>query len=587
MPKLSENFIEELRFRNPITEVVSSYVQLKRAGRLMKGLCPFHSEKTPSFVVYEESNSYYCFGCGAGGDVITFVRAIDNLDYMDAVRMLAQRCGMQVPEDGADKETARLRERILAINRETARFYYSCLGSPEGSAARRYVAGRKLSAETVRHFGIGYAPDDFNSLVSHLSSKGFTEKEMLEAGMKPTKRGSPYDQFRGRLIFPIIDVRGNVIAFGGRKLSEDKPGPKYLNSSDTPVFKKSHGVFALNFAKDVKNGTLILCEGYMDVIAMHQAGFCNAVATLGTAFTDEQARLLSRYAEEIILAFDADGPGQKAISRGIEILKKLDVRIRVLSIPGSKDPDEYIRENGADRFKALLDGASTQTDFRLNAIKNRHDLQTSEGKVEYIRECTLLLAEMSNAAEREVYASKAAEEAGVSRAALLTEAENARKKLGSARKKKEAARSASVLSGFGDTVNPEKKLNLRAANAEEALIAALVATPELAEEAAEYMPPEEFVTSFDRRLYEAVIDGIKTYGHFDIGMLGGDFSPAEIGKIQGFTLQNGRRAAGIDEIREYADIIREQKRRAGMPSVSEMDDEDFGKLIEEIARKKK
>lgn len=587
MARLSEQFLEELRFRNPITDVIGSYVTLKRAGRLQKGLCPFHSEKTPSFVVYEDSNSYYCFGCGAGGDAITFIRTIDNLDYMDAVRFLAARCGMTVPEENVDKETSRVRERTLAINRETARFYYSALGSPEGKIAREYLAKRKLTPETVKHFGLGYAPDDFDSLVKHLKSKGFTEKEMLEAGMKPTKRGNPFDQFRGRLMFPIIDVRGNVIAFGGRKLSEEANGPKYLNSSDTPVFKKSHGVFALNLAKNDKSDSLILCEGYMDVIAMHQAGFTNAVAALGTAFTEEQARLLSRYAGEIILAFDADGAGQKAIARGINLLRQLDVKIRILSIPDAKDPDEYIKTYGADRFRALLSGASTQTDFRLDGIKNKYDLFSSEGRVEYIKECTAILAEIQSTAEREVYAEKVSKEANVSKASLLTEAENLRKRRNYADRKKTVDRSMTALSGFNDTVNPEKKLNLRAANAEEALIAALIATPELMEETVERISPDDFVTAFNSRLYSTIVSCIREYGHFDLGMLGGEFTPAETGKIQSFIISNGRRAASSEEIFEYADIIKQQKDKKQSSDVKNMDEDDFSKLIQQIARNKK
>lgn len=587
MARLSEQFLEELRFRNPITDVIGSYVALKRAGRLQKGLCPFHSEKTPSFVVYEDSNSYYCFGCGAGGDAITFIRTIDNLDYMDAVRMLAARCGMTVPEENVDKETSRLRERTLAINRETARFYYSALGLPEGKIAREYLLKRKLTPETVKHFGLGYAPEGFG-LINHLRDKGFTEKEMIAAGMKASQRTNrAYDQFHGRLIFPIIDVRGNVIAFGGRKLSEEANGPKYLNSSDTPVFKKSHGVFALNLAKNDKSDSLILCEGYMDVIAMHQAGFTNAVAALGTAFTEEQARLLSRYAGEIILAFDADGAGQKALERGINLLRQLDVKIRVLSIPDAKDPDEYIKTHGADRFRALLSGASTQLDFRLDSIKNKYDLYSSEGRVEYIKESTALLAEIQSTAEREVYAEKVSKEANVSKAALLTEAENLRKRRSYADRKKTVDRSMSALSGFNDTVNPEKKLNLRAANAEEALIAALIATPELLDETVERIPPEGFVTAFNKRLYSTVIDCIREYGHFDLGMLGGDFTPAETGKIQSFIISNGRRAASAEEIFEYADIINGQKKKTARDQVADMGEDDFSKLIQQIAKNKK
>ena len=588
MPRLSETFLEELRARNSITDVVSSYVELKRAGRLYKGLCPFHSEKTASFCVYEDTQSYYCFGCHAGGDVITFIRTIDNLDYMDAVRQLAQRAGMQMPVDGGDKKQERVRERTLAINRETARFYYQALGSDEGKAAREYIVKRRLTPETVRHFGLGYAPNDF-SLLDHLRDKGFTKEELIASGMKVSKNGYPYDQFHGRLIFPIIDVTGNVIAFGGRKLSDSDNGPKYLNSSDTPVFKKTKGVFALNLAKEAlkTDKRIIICEGYMDVIAMHQAGFTNAVAALGTSFTADQARLLSRYADEIILAFDADAAGQTAIARGISLLRELDVKIRVLSIPGAKDPDEYIKEHGAEGFKALLEGASTETDFKLSGIKNKYDLYSSEGRIGYIKECTALIASIENAPEREIYAQKVADISGVSRASVLTEAENIRKRQSRTEKKKAFSRTMTALAGFNDTVNPEKKLDLKAANAEEALIAALIATPELCDSIKEYISPDEFVTAFDRRLYEAVTQSISEYGHFDIGMLGGDFTPQETGKIQGFIMQNGRRAASLEELCEYADIIRRQKNKKSVQSVGEMSDDDFNELIKKIGQNKR
>ena len=586
MPRLSEQFLEELRFRNPITDVVSSYVPLKRAGSNLKGLCPFHSEKSPSFTVYEKNNSYYCFGCGAGGDVITFIRTIDNLDYMDAVRFLAQRAGLPMPEDENDRKNQRVREKTLEINREIARFYYQSLGTDAGRIARDYIVKRRLTPETVRHFGLGYAPDDF-SLLNHLRDKGFSKDELIAAGMKVSKNGNPYDQFHGRLVFPIIDVRGNVIGFGGRRLSDEANGPKYLNSNDTPVYKKTNGVYALNFAKDAKQGSLILCEGYMDVISLHQAGFTNAVASCGTAFTEEQARLLSRYAGEIVLSFDADGPGQKAIARGIEILKQLDVKIRVLRIPGSKDPDEFIKANGADAFRALLNGATGDTDFRLENIRAKYDLTTSDGRVGYIKETTSLLAGIPSVAEREVYAEKVSAAAGITKAALLTETDNLRKRMSYADKKKTVDRTMKALSGFDDALNPEKKRYLRAASAEETLLAALLATPELNDDILDYLPPDEFVTAFDRKLYEAISSLITEYGHFDLGMLGEGFTPAEIGRIQSFMLQNARRAATSDEMHKIADVIREEKHKPTVDTVAAMNDDDFNKLIADIGKNKK
>ena len=308
---LSESFISELKARNDIEEVISSYVNVKRRGRNLVGLCPFHSEKTPSFTVYPDSQSFYCFGCGAGGDVVTFVKKIENLDYIEAVKSLAQRAGLAMPEDGYDDSYAKLKTRVLEINRETARFYHQCLISPVGKKALEYLRGRGLSDNTIRRFGLGFAPESWDAVIKHLRGKGFTFDEMAAAAVAvKSARGSYYDQFRGRVIFPIIDIRGNVIAFGGRLM--DGQGPKYLNSPDTPVFKKSRNLFALNYAKSSKESALILAEGYMDVVALHQAGFTNAVATLGTALTAEQARMISQYAAEVVIAYDSDGAGQKA-----------------------------------------------------------------------------------------------------------------------------------------------------------------------------------------------------------------------------------------------------------------------------------
>ena len=324
------SYIQELVARNDIYDTISRYVSLQRAGRLYKGLCPFHSERSPSFMVYPETQSYYCFGCGAGGDVIKFTMEMNSLSYIEAVRYLAQRCGMPMPDE--DDGQAKLKFRILQMNKLAARFFYDTLNSDAGRNARKYLRDRQLSDKTIVNFGLGYAPAEWQGLTNYLRSKGFTDEEMTRGYLAArNKNGNLYDIFRDRVMFPIIDLRGNVIAFGGRRMG-DEGGPKYLNSGDTPVFKKSNGLFALNLAKKSGKDTFILAEGYMDVIAMHQAGFDNAVATLGTALTSQQAKLIGDYAKKVIISYDSDEAGQKATRRAMEIFEKEEVTVQVLQM---------------------------------------------------------------------------------------------------------------------------------------------------------------------------------------------------------------------------------------------------------------
>ena len=392
--RLLDDFIEELRQRNDIESVVSSYVTLKRRGSNLVGLCPFHNEKSPSFTVYTSSNSYYCFGCGAGGDPITFIRSIENLDYIDAVKFLADRCGMRMPESGYDDTMQKLRLKIYEINRAAARFFYKRLKTPEGKIGLDYLKSRQLSASTIKSFGLGYAPDSWDALHNHLRNLGYTDDLIFQADLISKRKNSSgyYDRFRNRVMFPIIDLRGNVIAFGGRRLTDDKTVAKYINSSDTPVYKKSTVLYALNYAKNSKRKGLILAEGYMDVIALHQAGFDNAVAACGTAFTQEQARLLSRYTDEIIVTLDADEAGQKATNRTIEILKSTGMNIRVLRVDGAKDPDEFIKKYGPERFQGLLDGANNDIEYKLSAVKAKFDLTTDDGRLSALKQISLVLA---------------------------------------------------------------------------------------------------------------------------------------------------------------------------------------------------
>ena len=421
----SELFLQELAERNDIVDVVGGYVQLtKRSGSNLFGLCPFHSEKTPSFSVAPDKQIYHCFGCGKGGSVIGFIMEIENLSFPDAVAFLARRAGMALPEQ-EDDPNAKKRERMLSLNREAARFFYEELKAPGGGRAREYLQRRQLSGRTATNFGLGFAPDQWRSLTDAMKAKGFTEQELFDAGLVRNRNGNIYDTFRDRLMFPVIDVRGNVIGFSGRILGDGEP--KYMNSPETLVFSKSHNLFGLNLAKKSKMGYIILVEGNVDVASLHQAGFDCAVASLGTSLTPEQARLLSRYTNEIVIAYDGDNAGQKAAQRAIGLLEKLDMRVRVLRMEGAKDPDEYIKTFGADAFRNLLEGSENHIEYRLQTVQRKYDLAVDEQKVAYVKEAAGVIAQLPGSVEREVYAMRVAEQAGIPNTAVLDEIKRQRK----------------------------------------------------------------------------------------------------------------------------------------------------------------
>ena len=407
---LNDSFLQELKYKTDIEDIISTYVTLKRRGATLVGLCPFHNEKTPSFTVYPETQSFYCFGCGAGGDAVGFIRKIENLDYMDAVKSLAERAGMQMPADGFDDSLSKRRRRVLEANRAAAKFFHSCLLSKEGESGLKYFLNRGLTKNTITKFGLGFAPHSFDALIKHLKTKGFSLSEMLEAGLVRKNDRGYYDNFRNRVMTPIIDVRGNVIAFGGRVLDDSKP--KYINTGDTLAYKKTNELFALNFAKDCGKDTLILCEGYMDVIAMHQAGFTNAVAGCGTALTNEQVRLISRYAKEVILAYDADEAGQKAVTKAIQLFKQTDIKIKVPVFQYGKDPDEIIKNVGAEKFGGMLEGATSDLEFKILEIRKKHNLNFTQGKIDFVNDVIKILANTSPI-EKDLYVSRLSEELGI------------------------------------------------------------------------------------------------------------------------------------------------------------------------------
>ncbi len=530
--RIPEEFIEELRQRNDIESVVSSYVTLKRRGSNLVGLCPFHNEKSPSFTVYPSSNSYYCFGCGAGGDPITFIRGVENLDYIDAVKFLADRSGMRMPESGYDDTMQKLRMKIYEINRAAARFFHEQLKTPDGKIALNYLLERELSAKTIKHFGLGYAPDSWDALYKHLRGLGFADDLIFQADLISKRKSGKgyYDRFRNRVMYPIIDLRGNVIAFGGRRLTDDKTVAKYINSSDTPVYKKSTVLYALSFAKNSKRKGIILAEGYMDVIALHQAGFDNAVAACGTAFTQEQARLLSRYTDEIIVTLDADEAGQKATNRTIEILKSTGMNIRVLRVDGAKDPDEYIKKFGAGRFEALLDGANNDIEFKISAAKAKFDVSTDDGKLSALKQIALVLSQTDDPIARDLYTGRVANEFGIAKDVLTRQINSLFKsRVVNERKQridKEVHRPIAT-----DRINPERRFNTRAAIAEETLIALLVADPSLYEDIISLIKPTDFITAFNIRVFGFLSELLENGKTPDVSYFSSVFTPDEMGRI--------------------------------------------------------
>ena len=499
-------YIQELSRRNDIYDVVSASVSLKRAGRLYKGLCPFHSERTPSFMVYPDTQSFYCFGCGKGGDVIKFTMEINNLTYIEAVRLLAERSGMPLPDE--DDGQARLKSRILEMNKLAARFFFDNLNSEKGKDARKYLRERMLRDKTIVNFGLGYAPNEWDALYRYLISKGFTEDEITAAYLaRRSSNGRAYDIFRNRVMFPIIDLRGNVIAFGGRRLADSDNGPKYLNSGDTPVFKKSNGLFALNLAKKSGSRRFILCEGYMDVIAMHRAGFNYAVATLGTALTQNQAKLISDYADKVIIAYDSDEAGQKATKRAMEIFSREDIGIQVLRMEGAKDPDEYIKKFGAERFEMLIEGANTALDYSIAKIRKNYDISDPTQRAEYLNKACDVLAGMNDTILQDVYCSRLAEETGTDKTAIKTRLDRSIRR---ARRQQAGQRQAAIdREGIAGTIKVDWKNKTNTLNKtflQQQIICAMVKENHYYGTVSEKLNADSFTDSDMREAYTAFSD---------------------------------------------------------------------------------
>lgn len=556
-----EAFLDELIARNPIEDVVGQYVNLKRSGSNLFGLCPFHGEKTPSFSVSPDKGIYYCFGCHKGGSVINFEMEIEGLSYPDAVRALAKRAGLEVPEDEQYQSRYRQQERLWALHKEAARFFHSRLYAPIGANALQYATGRGMPKSILTKFGIGYAPDSWTDLIDYLRSKNYTDQELRDSGLVTVsqKNGNLFDRFRDRLMFPIIDVRGNVIGFGGRIMnSSDNSAAKYLNSPETLIFNKRKNLFALNLAKKSKLGYLILVEGYMDAIALHQYGFDCAVASLGTALTEDGANLLSRYTDQVVLIYDGDEAGQNATQRAIPILEKAGLQVKVLKMRDAKDPDEYLKKFGADRFRILLEESANRVEYQLNAILKKYDLRDDEQKVQYLQESAELIGSLSSAVQREVYGGRVAEAAGISEDAMKLEVNRALKRRTYQEKKKQEKIDLSPARNLQPKEKSIRYSNLRSARAEEMIIAQVLREPALFAQIPD-LQPEIFSSEFLGRAFRQLRD--RYHQGLDVSLGGlSDFTAEEMSHLAGISQQQG--PVNERSLLDCADIIREEYQKS-------------------------
>lgn len=541
---ISREIIEEIRSRNDIVELIGSYVNLKRAGANFNGLCPYHSEKSPSFTVFPATQSFYCFGCGAGGDAITFAMRSENLDYPSAVEFLAKRAGITITSDDREEKGGISKRRILDMNLAAAKYFRACLFDERiGRVGMDYLTkNRRLAPSVIKHFGLGFAPDGFGGLTDHMHKLGFSDEELVVGFLcgKSQKTGRAYDYFRNRIIFPIINTSGDVIAFGGRVMDDSKP--KYLNSSDTPGFKKSKNLFALNFAKNHCSERMILCEGYMDVIALHAAGFENAVATLGTALTSEQARLMAKHTKQVIISYDSDEAGQAATRKAVRMLSEVGLDVKILRMEGAKDPDEYIRKFGADRFRSVIDASRTGFEFKMETTLHKYDLSVADHKIKASGELCEYISEVWSGVEREVYISAAAKRLGISEEGLKNDVEMLRRKKIKTYKEKTSQQARLGAMGVGDKINSDAIKNIRAKSAEEAVIGLLLLFEEyraLVVSKKVGLCKDDFFSEFHSRVFEKIIS-LHEENQYDFSMLGQFFNPDEMGRLEG--LEQKRRA---------------------------------------------
>ena len=573
---IPEQFIDELVARSEISDVVSSYVSLKKKGANLWGLCPFHSEKTPSFSVSQEKQIYHCFGCGKGGGVISFLMEIENLPFVDAVRLLAQRAGMEVPDASADDESRKKRARALAANRDAARFYHEYLKSPGGARVRDYIAQRQITPRTATRFGLGAAPDQWDGLIRALSEQGYTKLELIEAGLAVAgKNGGVYDKFRSRLMLPVIDVRGEVTGFTSRILPGEE-GAKYLNTPETAVFKKGRLIYALNFAKSTKRPNLVLVEGNIDVITLHQAGFDNVVATMGTALTEEHARILARYTRELVLCYDNDPAGKKSTDRVLGILRSADLNVRVLQLPNAydaagnplkQDPDDFVKKFGPAAFEKCLSGSAGQNDYKLDTLQQRHDLSDEEGRLAFLREAVETVASLRSPIEREIYGNKAAAAAGVSAEAMAQEVKRELARRMKQAKKKQERRDLTPAVQLQPKERELRYANLRSARAEEGVLRLLLLESALFQETAG-LKPEQFSAPALAKIYGLLLRRHREGRSTQLAALAGELSPEEMNHLVSVMDQPESLAHSQQALRDYIEIIEtEALKRSGTDQV--------------------
>lgn len=573
---LPQEFLQELKARCNIEDVISQYVSLKRAGSNLVGCCPFHSERTPSFTVFRNAENFYCFGCGAGGDVITFVMKMENVDYMTAIEHLAARAGLTVPDDGRSTPKVN-KDRYFEMNKLAARFFYDSLINPKNAHALSYITNRGLSIQTIKRFGIGYADTSWDSLTGYLMSKGFEKEELWQgflAGVSQ-KTGNLFDYFRNRIMFPIFDLSGNVIAFGGRIIGDGEP--KYLNSSDTPVFKKSRNLYALNHAKNNTDSSLILCEGYMDVVALQQAGFVNAVATLGTALTSEQTRIISRYAQTVYLCYDSDDAGQRATKRAIDMLGEVGLKVKVVKVEGAKDPDEYIKKYGKSSFDKLLHSSDGHIEYALSNISSKYDLSVPEQKLSFVSDACTMLSGVYSEIEREIFIQKISERSGISADIIRTEVKKRQKKRSEKAQKDYIKEQINKSIGYGDRVNLDSVKNLSTVKKEENLLGLLYIRPEFidAPELRELLSEDLFQCEFTKKVFREMTK--------ETGFSGEAFTPEEMGRITEMSVK--RRELTNNSLDVALELATDLKKEADK---KKSDSEgDFFKRIEELKKSKK
>ena len=585
----SADFLDRLKDANRIDDIMSNYVQIKRAGSVSKCLCPFHSEKTASCTIYPDTQSFYCFGCGAGGDVITFIMKIENLDYLEAVKMLAERSGIPLPEDSSrGYDIVRKKQRLYEINREAARFFFNNLRSPNGKVGLKYLIGRGLKPKTIQKYGLGFAENKWTSLKDYMLMKGYHENELVEASLLGrSQSGRTYDFFKNRVMFPFFDLRGNVIAFGGRTLDPDDTR-KYLNSRETMVFKKNKTLFSLNFAKEsaVKNNQLLLCEGNMDVISMNQAGFENTVATCGTAITPEHARMMSQYCKEVVICYDSDEAGQKASKKAIDLLAEVGLQTRIIKMEGAKDPDEYIKKFGATRFKLLIDKSDNAVEFELNKAKTGLDIENSDiDRIEYIKKSYDILSQVENDIDREVFIKSFVRRMNISEETAFREVESRIKK------RQNFGRRKQWQQLYRNTVSPSKDLTPSASafnkqlKCEEGVLYYLYQNPDQADFISDSLPAERFVTDVNRRIYSSLLFKIKNDLDFSVSSFNSEFSPDEMGNVANIFGRSREIPVDKQVLTDYINVLNSHN-NINQQSVDDMSDDQLLRFTEQMRSEK-